>query len=150
MRWIWYWYIFVYFLDLRIMVVPDDCIIAWNFKSYSSSNVNEGIRAGFFFLQKDFTRTKSTKTHTSKQKQKRQHFYAHKKHLTWGKSLARLSASLWFLCFLCFLCFFVCETKKTAFSCAKKHLTGRKSLVWRFVFFALFMLFMLFMRIKNM
>ena len=30
----------------------------------------------FIFLQKDFTRTKSTITHISKQRQKRQHFYA--------------------------------------------------------------------------
>ena len=35
-----------------------------------------------FFLQENFTTTKSTKIHTNEQKQKRQHFYAHKKHLT--------------------------------------------------------------------
>ena len=47
----------------------------------TSSNINEGIKAVLFFKRKDFTRTKCTKTHISKQKQKRQHFYAHKKHL---------------------------------------------------------------------
>ena len=133
----------------------------------ASSIVNESIRAilnlFIFFLQEDFTHTNSTKTHTSEQKQKKQHFYAHKKYLSWGKSLVRLLAPLWFLCFLCFL---VCETKKDsifmriktskrkkiacltfcAFYAHKKHLRGRKSLVWRFV---LFVLFMLFMRIKN-
>ena len=56
-----------------------------------SSIVNEGIRAllnlFIFYLQEDFTRTKCTKTHTGELKQKRQHFYAHKKHLRGGKSL---------------------------------------------------------------
>ena len=45
-----------------------------------------------FFLQKDFTITKSTKTHISKQKQKRQRFYALKKHLRGKKSLIHLFA----------------------------------------------------------
>ena len=38
----------------------------------NSSNINEGIKAVLFFKRKDFTRTKSTTTHISKQKQKRQ------------------------------------------------------------------------------
>ena len=42
----------------------------------TSSNINMGIRAVLFFKRKDFTRTKSTKTHISEQKQKRQRFYA--------------------------------------------------------------------------
>ena len=46
-----------------------------------SSNINEGIKAVLFFKRKDFTRTKSTKAHVSEQKQKRQRFYALKKHL---------------------------------------------------------------------
>ena len=41
----------------------------------------------FFFLRENFTRTKKHKTHISEQKQKRQHFYAHKKHLRGEKSL---------------------------------------------------------------
>ena len=47
--------------------------------SVVSGNVNEGIKAVSFFKRKDFTHKKH-KTHTSEQKQKRQHFYAHKKH----------------------------------------------------------------------
>ena len=55
-----------------------------------SSIVNEGIRTIlnlFFFLREDLTRTKKHKQHTSEQKQKRQHFYAHKKNLRRRKSL---------------------------------------------------------------
>ena len=67
-----------------------------------SNIVHKGIRAllnlfiflYIFFLQEDFTRTKSTKTHTSEQKQKKQHFYAHKKQLRGGKWLVRLFESL--------------------------------------------------------
>ena len=75
-----------------------------------SSIVNEGIRALLnffiiFFFTRRFHTHKKHKTHTSEQKQKKQHFYAH-----------------------------------------KKHLRGRKSLVWHFV---LFMLFMVFMFIQN-
>ena len=44
-----------------------------------SSNINEGKKAVLFFLRKDFTRTKSIKTHISEQKQKKQRFYALKK-----------------------------------------------------------------------
>ena len=47
-----------------------------------------------FFLQKDFTRMKKHKMHISEQKQKRQRFYVHKKHLSGGKSLIGLFGSL--------------------------------------------------------
>ena len=57
--------------------------------------------AVLFFLRKDFTRTKSTKTHISKQKQKKQRFYALKKYLKGKKLLIRLFG---FLCFLCAFC----------------------------------------------
>ena len=67
----------------------------------ASSNINEVIRAipslFFFFLRKDFTQKKSTKTHIGKQKQKRWRFYALKKHLRRRKSLIHLFT---FLCFL--------------------------------------------------
>ena len=72
-----------------------------------------------FFFTRRFHTHKKHKTHISEQKQKRQHFYPHKKHLREGKSLLRLFASLRFLsflCFLCFLCFFLCvkfSRKKT-------------------------------------
>ena len=54
-----------------------------------SSIINEGIRTilNLFFLREDFTRTKKHKKHTSERKQKRQHFYAHKKYLRRRKSL---------------------------------------------------------------
>ena len=57
-----------------------------------SSIANEFIKAIlelfiFFFLREDFTRIKKHKKHTSEQKQKRQHFYAHKKYLRGRKSL---------------------------------------------------------------
>ena len=116
-----------------------------------SNIVNEGIRPllnlfiFFIFFIRRFHTHQKHKMHASEQKQRRQHFYAHK-HIRGGKSLVCLFAFLWFLCFLCFL---VCETKKTAFLCAWKHLRGRKSLVWRFVLFMLFVLFLLFMHIKN-
>ena len=52
-----------------------------------SSIVNKVIRGNFrlfdFFLRENFTSTKSiksAKTYTTEQKQKRQHFYAHKIH----------------------------------------------------------------------
>ena len=41
---------------------------------FTSSNINEGIRAALFLLRKDFIRTKSTKTHISEQKQKKAAF----------------------------------------------------------------------------
>ena len=53
----------------------------------SKRSLVEVIRGNFkllyfiIFFRKNVTSIKSTKTHTSKQKQKRQHFYAHKKHL---------------------------------------------------------------------
>ena len=62
-----------------------------NSKVTVSSIVNEGITAilnlFIFFVREDFTRTKKHKKHTSEQKQKRQHFYANKKHLRRRKSL---------------------------------------------------------------
>ena len=79
------------------------CILV---KGISSSNVNEGIRAVLTFLRKDFTRTKSTKTHISKQKHKRQCFYALKKHLRGKKLLIHLFAFLCFLCAFCAFCAF--------------------------------------------
>ena len=94
---------------------------------YESSNINEGIRAVLLFKRKDFTRTKSTKTHISEQKQKRQRFYALIKHLRGRKSLIRLFA---FLCHLCAFCAFLCvKQKRQHFYAHKKHLRGRKSLV---------------------
>ena len=50
------------------------------------------------FVTKRFHTHKKHKTHISEQKQKRQHFYALKKHLRARVSLIRLFA---FLCFLC-------------------------------------------------
>ena len=113
-----------------------------------SSNINEGIRAVLFLLRKYFTRTKSTKTHISKQKQKKQHFYALKKNLRRKKSPIRLFA---FLCFLCAFYAFLCVKQKRqhfyadkniseevvclafcafyAFYMHKKHLRGGKPLV---------------------
>ena len=71
----------------------------------SSSNINEVIRAIstlFIFFYEKISHTKKaqkrTKTHISKQKQKRQLFYALKKYLRRRKLLIRLFA---FLCFLC-------------------------------------------------
>ena len=69
-----------------------------------SSNINEGIKAVLFFKRKDFTQTKSTKTHISEQKNKGSVLNALKKHLRGRKSLIRLLA---FLCFLCVCCAFV-------------------------------------------
>ena len=112
-----------------------------------SSNINEGIRAVLFFKRKDFTRTKSTKTYISEQKQKRQRFYELKKHLRGKMSLIHLFAFLWFLCAFCA---FLCVTQKRQhFHAHKNHLRGRKSLVWPFMLFVLSVLFMLFMHIKN-
>ena len=55
--------------------------------AFFSSNINEGIKAVLSFKRKDFTRTKSTKTQISEQKQKRQRFYALEKHLRGRKLL---------------------------------------------------------------
>ena len=108
--------------------------------------------SGQFWLWKGFTPTKSTKTHISKQKQRRQHFYVLKKHLRGKKSLIRLFAFLYFLCAFCtfyewnkkdsiFICIRTSKRKKIAYltCCAfctfyafyvyKKHLRGRKLLV---------------------
>ena len=65
--------------------------------------VNEGVRtivSLFLFFYEKILRAQKAQTHTSEQKQKRQHFYAD-----------------------------------------KKHLRGRKSLVWRFLLFTLFTFF---------
>ena len=58
-------------------------------RGHTSSNVNEAIRAilNLFFFTRKFYTHKKHKTHISEQKQKRQHFYAHKKHLRGRKSL---------------------------------------------------------------
>ena len=81
-----------------------------------SSNIDEGIRAVLFFKRKDFTLTKSTKTHISEQRQKRQLRSKGKK--VAYSIICVFMLFMCFLCFLCFLCFFVYETKKTAFLCA--------------------------------
>ena len=62
------------------------------FLSHSSSNVNEVIRAilNFFFFTQRFYTHKKHKTHISEQKEKRQRFYALKKHLRRRKSIVRL------------------------------------------------------------
>ena len=87
-----------------------------------SSNKNEGIRAVLFLLRKDFTCTKSTKTHISEQKQKRQHFYALKKHLRGRKSLIRLFAFLCFLCAFYAFCAFLCVKQKRQHFYAHKNI----------------------------
>ena len=78
----------------------------------TSSNVNEVIRATLnffiFFFQKRFYMRKKHKAHISKQKQKRQHFYAFKKIFKEKKVTywpICVLCFLHFLCFLCFLCF---------------------------------------------
>ena len=70
------------FLDVTFNLVTETHIVNQTAILYTSmpnqtisSNIIEGIKAVlfyFFFSRKDFTRTKSTKTHISKQKQKRQ------------------------------------------------------------------------------
>ena len=96
--------------------------------------------------------------HITKQKQKRQCFYALKK-TSKGKKDA-YSLICIFMLFTCSLCFFVCKTKKTALTkiacltfCAfyafyvhKKHLSGGKSLV---CILCLFVLFVLFVHVKS-
>ena len=87
------------------------------------------FQTSFFFTRKFHTHKKH-KTHISEQKQKRQHFYAHKKHLRGRESLVwcfvlftlftlftlfrlfmlftlfmLVFAFYAFFCFLCFLCF---------------------------------------------
>ena len=102
-----------------------------------SSNIIGGIKAVlfiYFFLRKDFTRTKSTKTH-----KKWQHFYALKKHLSGIKSLIRLFAFLCFsYAFCAFLCFFMCKTKQTAFLFAWKTSRRKKIACLRFCAFCAF------------
>ena len=82
-----------------------------------SSIVNEGIRAilnlFFFFCKRRFHKQKKCKTHASEQKQKRQHFFAHKKTSNMRKvACSLICVFMLFMCFLCFLCFIVRETKK--------------------------------------
>ena len=131
----------------QLVIVGAGQIFKW------SSNTNEGIRAVLFFKQKDFTRTKSTKStkaHISEQKQKSQRFYALKKRLRGRKLLVHLHAFLCFLCAFCPFCGILCvKQKRQHFYAHKKHLRGRKLLVWCFVLFVLFVLFMLFMCIKK-
>ena len=67
---------------------------------HTSSNVNEAIETISNFFTKKF---RTHKPHTSEQKQKRQHFYAHKQHLHGRTSLVRLFVPLCFLGFLGFL-----------------------------------------------
>ena len=106
-------------ISLLISHLSHYCVVS-NLNSYRSvnkktpvsSNINEGIKAVLFFKRKDFTRTKSTKTHISEQKQKRQHFYALKKHLRGRKSLIRLFAFLCFLCVFCAFCAFLCVKQR--------------------------------------
>ena len=82
-----------------------------------SSIVNEGIWAFlnlfvFVFFTRRFHTHKKHKTHTSKQKQKKQHYYAHKK-----TSKRRTVACLHFVLFLLFVLFVrvksLCIKKKT-------------------------------------
>ena len=78
-----------------------------------SSNVNEIIKAIlnffiFFFTKRFYPHT----TYISKQKQKRQRFYAHKKYLRGRKSLIRLFLFLCFLCFWCLQNLFVKKIKR--------------------------------------
>ena len=77
-----------------------------------------------FFLQKDFTRTKSTKTDISEQKQKRQRFKCAYK-TSKGRKVAcsPICVFMLFMCFLCFLCFlcmwnlFVKKKNKKVWNC---------------------------------
>ena len=85
-----------------------------------------------FFLQKDFTTTKSTKTHISEQKQKRQRFHALKKHLRGKKSLIRLFT------------FFAFAWLRLFAFCAFAWLR-----LFAFLLFMLFVLFVLFVRVKS-
>ena len=66
-----------------------------------------------FFLQKDFTRTKSTKTDISEQKQKRQRFKCAYK-TSKGRKVAcsLICVFMLFMCFLCFLCVWNLFVKK--------------------------------------
>ena len=127
-----------------------------------SSIVNKGNRAilnlFFFFLQEDFTRTKSTKRKQANEN-KKDRIFIHIK-TSKRKKIAFLTLANEGIRVILNLFIFFCKkishaekaqnafkrtkTKKTAFLCTWKHLTRRKSLVWRFVLFVLFTLFMLF------
>ena len=69
---------------------------------YMSSNINEDVRVILFLLRKDFTRTKNTKTHISKQKQKCS-CYTLKKHLRARKLFIRLFMLTYFICAFLFV-----------------------------------------------
>ena len=106
--------------------------------------------------------------HTSKQKQKRQRFYALKKHLRGKKSLIHLFA---FLCFLCAFYAFLCVKQKRqhfyadkniseevvclafcafyAFYMHKKHLRGGKPLVCVLYFLCFLCVWNLFVKKKK-
>ena len=78
----------------------------------NSSNINEGIKAILFFKQKDFTRTKSTKSTKRKQVTFTQMFFMHIRSI---KSTKRETTD--FLLLRCFYAyknafFFVSHTKK--------------------------------------
>ena len=103
-----------------IQLVPRKFFLVYNV--LISSNISEGIKAVLFFKRKDFTRTESTKTHISEQKQKRQRFYALKKHLRGRKSLIRLFAFLCFLCAFCAFCAFLCVKQKRQYFYAHKNI----------------------------
>ena len=118
-----YWRLKDYFLDYSIKQSKQNNNKLFAGKTFLaavfSSNVNEGIKAVLFFKRKDFTRTKSTKTHISKQKQKRQRFFAVQKHLRGRKLLSRLFV---FLCFLCAFCAFLCVKQKRQYFYAHKNI----------------------------
>ena len=82
-----YFFSFVLIFDFDVIKILFKFICLLLLIGRVSSNVNEVIRAVltflfiYFFLQKDFTHMKKHKTHISEQKQKRQRFYVHKKHL---------------------------------------------------------------------
>ena len=90
------------------------------FVFFLSSNVNEAIRAIFKRLY--FSFTKSTKTHISEQKQKRQHFCALKNHLRGKKSLIHLFVFLCFLCAFYAFCAFLCVKQKRQHFYAHKNI----------------------------
>ena len=134
----------IWLVNVKIQRVQENLSLILTDK-HISSIVNEGIRAFlnlfiylFFFFTRRFHTHKKHKAHTSKQKQKKQHFYAHKEHLRGRKSLA------WrFVLFVLFMLFMFIKTSKRkkiaclmfcAFYAHKKHLRGRKLLVWRLCF----------------
>ena len=96
-----------------------------------SSNINEGIRVVLFFLQKDLTHTKSTKSTKRKQATFTQTFFTHMKSIKSikktksTKSTKRQTSDFLFLrCFYAHknAAFFVLHTKKH-----KKHIKSIKT-----------------------